>query len=128
MIKLKTEFKKNGLPYQLIKRNKTVVLYGVGGNYTDKILHYEVCEIRFNEAHAMHGKDFDASESIPSNEQFGKEHSRAIVDLKTANAYFDSLTKYLTMDTKDKKTFVFYPINPILDAPILKKTKRCAVT
>jgi hypothetical protein len=32
----------NGLPYTLIKRNDKVALYGIGGEFTDKILHWEV--------------------------------------------------------------------------------------
>jgi hypothetical protein len=39
---LKTEFRMNGLPYTLLKRNDVVALYGLGGTYTDEILHWEV--------------------------------------------------------------------------------------
>ena len=45
MKKLKESFKLNGLPYTLLKRNEVVALYGIGGTYTDKILHYEVVEL-----------------------------------------------------------------------------------
>ena len=39
---LKTQFRLNGLPYTLLKRNDAVALYGIRGTYTDEILHYEV--------------------------------------------------------------------------------------
>ena len=42
MEKLKEKFSLNDLPYTLIKRNKKVALYGIGGEFTDKILHWEV--------------------------------------------------------------------------------------
>ena len=42
MKKLEESFKLNGLQYTLIKRNEYVALYGIGGEYTDKIYHYEV--------------------------------------------------------------------------------------
>jgi hypothetical protein len=40
---LKTHFRMNGLPYTLLKRNEVVELYGIGGTYTDKILHCKKC-------------------------------------------------------------------------------------
>jgi hypothetical protein len=36
---LEMQFRMNGLPYTLIKRNDKIALYGIGGEYTDKILH-----------------------------------------------------------------------------------------
>ena len=42
---LKTQFRMNGLPYTLLKRNEVVALYGIGGTYTDEILHWEVYKI-----------------------------------------------------------------------------------
>jgi hypothetical protein len=35
---LKMQFRMNGLPYSLIKRNDKVALYGIGGEFIDKIL------------------------------------------------------------------------------------------
>lgn len=92
MNKLKETFTKNGLPYKLIKRNDKVAMYGVGGTYTDKILHYEVCKIQFRKAGSIQGHSFHASESLPSNEQFGREGSRAILNYQEALTYFDILT------------------------------------
>ena len=39
---LNMQFRMNGLPYTLIKRNDKVVLYGIGKEFKDKILHWEV--------------------------------------------------------------------------------------
>ena len=39
---LETKFSLNDLPYTLLKRNDKVALYGIGGEFTDKILHWEV--------------------------------------------------------------------------------------
>jgi hypothetical protein len=39
---LKTKFRKNGLPYTLLKRNDKVELYGIGVDYSEKIRHWEV--------------------------------------------------------------------------------------
>ena len=35
----------NGLPYTLLKRNELVAIYGIGGTYTDQIIHWEVDKI-----------------------------------------------------------------------------------
>ncbi len=40
MNELKTSFRLNGLSYTLLKRNEVVALYGIGGTYTDEILHW----------------------------------------------------------------------------------------
>lgn len=39
------QFRINGLPYTLIKRNDKVALYRIGGTYTNEILHWEVSKI-----------------------------------------------------------------------------------
>lgn len=95
MKKLKESFKKNGLPYQLLKRNDVVALYGVGGTYTDKILHYEVCKIHFRKAGTFKDQLFRESEVLPSNEKFGKDGSLAILNYQEALTYFDQLTATL---------------------------------
>lgn len=86
---LKREFTKNGLPYTLLKRNDVVALYGVGGTYTNEILHYEVCELHFKDD--KFGRRF----ALPSNEQFGRDKSRAIVDKSEAIEYYDELTRVI---------------------------------
>ena len=92
MEQLKQSFNKNGLPYTLLKRNEVVALYGVGGTFTDRILHYEVCKIHYRSAGVFKGKSFPESEVLPSNEQFGRDGSMAIVDYQEALIYFDRLT------------------------------------
>ena len=100
MERLKTTFTKNGLPYTLIQRNDVVALYGVGGTYPTDILHYEVCRIQHLTEREMFSTLVPAHEALPSNEQFGKEGSRAIVKLDEARKYFDALTKRLNIANK----------------------------
>jgi hypothetical protein len=45
MKELEISFWLNGLQYTMIKRNKKVALYGIGGTFTDEILHWEVSKI-----------------------------------------------------------------------------------
>lgn len=97
MRQLQEQFRKNGLPYTLIKRNDVVALYGVGGTFTDKILHYEVCQIHQQHERVFKGVQFEAGEALPSNEQFGRDGSRAIVNREEALTYFDELTTTLKM-------------------------------
>src|SRR4030042_6989621 len=86
MKQLKNKFRLNGLPYTLLKRNEVVALYGIGGTYTDKILHYEVCKIY------IRNDKYGIRESIPSNERFGRDPSRSFNDIESALQYFDELT------------------------------------
>jgi hypothetical protein len=86
---LKTRFRMNGLPYTLLKRNEVVALYGIGGTYTDKILHWEVDKIYIR-------KDkYGEREAIATNEQFGRDRSRCFMDEKLALEYYDELTAKL---------------------------------
>jgi len=86
---LKTQFRLNGLPYTLLKRNEVVVLYGIGGTYTDKILHWEVDKIYIR-------KDkYGIREHIATNELFGRDRSRSYRDKKFALEYYDELTTKL---------------------------------
>lgn len=89
MNKIKNQVRKNSLLYQLIMRNELVALYGVGGTFTDKILHYEVCRIH------MRNDKYGFREALPSNEQFGREGSLAILNLDEALRYFEELTSSL---------------------------------
>lgn len=96
MEKLKSNFTKNGLPYHLINRNDHAALYGVGGIYFPDVYHYEVIRIIQVPDSEMFGRMVPAHEAIPSNQLFGSEGSRCIVDRNQADAYFDELTKKLT--------------------------------
>jgi hypothetical protein len=83
---LKTHFSMNGLPYTLLKRNEVVALYGIGGTYTDKILHFEVDVI-----YARQDK-YGIREHIAKNDDFGRDRSRCFVREVEALEYFDKLT------------------------------------
>ena len=63
---LKTQFRKNELPYTLLKRNEVVALYGIGGTYNDEILHYEVDIIY------IRMDNYGEREHIADNENFGR--------------------------------------------------------
>jgi hypothetical protein len=86
MKELKTSFRLNGLPYTLLKRNEFVALYGIGGTYTNKILHWEVCKIYIRK------DQYGEREAIPSNEKFGRDRSRCFYNEESALRYFDELT------------------------------------
>jgi hypothetical protein len=86
---LKEKVKMNGLPYILLKRNDKVALYGIGGEYTDKILHWEVSKIYIR-------KDiYGIREALPTNEKFGRDLSRCFMNEEKALEYFDTLTVVL---------------------------------
>jgi hypothetical protein len=89
---LKTQFRMNELPYTLLKRNEVVALYGIGGTYTDEILHYEVDIIYIR-------KDkFGEREAIADNENFGRDRSKCVMSKDLAKGYFDKLTTELRME------------------------------
>jgi hypothetical protein len=80
----------NGLPYTLIKRNDKVALYGIGGEFTDKILHWEVDIIYIR-------KDkYGEREHIAKNDDFGRDRSRCFMNEKLALVYYDKLTLKLS--------------------------------
>ena len=91
MKELKTSFRLNGLHYTLLKRNEVVALYGIGGTYTDKTLHWEVCKIY------IHKDQFGERGRIPTNEQFGRDLSRCFNDVEFALRYFNELTTRLKL-------------------------------
>ena len=86
MKELKTSFRLNGLPYTLLKRNEVVALYGIGGTYTDEILHWEICKIYIRK------DQFGKREAIATNEKFGRDLSRCLNNEDSALRYFDELT------------------------------------
>jgi hypothetical protein len=89
---LKTQFRMNELPYTLLKRNEVVALYGIGGTYTDKILHYEVDII-------YHRKDkYGEREHISKNDDSGRDRSRSYNRKDQAEEYFNELTARLMME------------------------------
>ena len=86
---LKTQFRLNDLPYTLLKRNEVVALYGIGGTYTDEILHWEVSKIYIR-------KDkYGEREHIAKNDDFGRDRSRCFNNKDSAYEYFEKLTSDL---------------------------------
>ena len=86
---MKTQFRLNGLPYTLLKRNEVAALYGIGGTYTDKILHWEVSKIYIR-------KDkYGEREHIAKNDDFGRDRSRCYAREDLALNYYDELTTEL---------------------------------
>jgi hypothetical protein len=92
MKQLKEYFILNGLPYTLLKRNAQVALYGIGGTFTDKILHYEVDIIYIRK------DQYGEREHIATNDEFGRDRSRCFNNEELANNYFEKLTKELTVE------------------------------
>ena len=84
---LKESFKLNGLQYTLLKRNELVALFGIGGTYTDEPKHYEVDKIY------IRNDQYGIRESLPGNEQFGRDLSRCFNSHESALRYFDELTR-----------------------------------
>jgi hypothetical protein len=94
MKQLKEYFMLNGLPYTLLKRNDVVALYGIGGTFTDKILHYEVDIIYVRK------DQYGEREHIANNENFGVDRSRCFNNKIKALEYFDKLTAELLTERK----------------------------
>src|SRR5665648_443023 len=88
---LKTQSRLNGLPYTLLKRNDKIALYGIGGEFTDKILHWEVDIIYIRK-----GK-YGEREHIAKNNDFGRDRSRCFNNKDQALAYFDELTNAINL-------------------------------
>lgn len=89
---LKTQFRMNGLSYTLLKRNEVLALYGIGGTYTDEILHYEV-DIIYTR------KDkYGEREAIAKNDDFGRDRSRCFNSKDQADKYYEELTAELMME------------------------------
>jgi hypothetical protein len=66
-----------------------VSLYGIGGTYTDEILHWEVDTIYIR-------KDkYGEREHIARNDDFGRDRSRCFNSQDQADEYFDELTAVL---------------------------------
>jgi len=86
MKELKTSFRLNGLPYTLLKRNEVVALYGIGGTYTDEILHWEICKIYIRK------DQFGKREAIATNEKFGRDLSRCLNNEKWAYMHIKILS------------------------------------
>jgi hypothetical protein len=90
---LKTQFRKNGLDYTLLKRTDKVALSQLG--HLPDPDGYEVCRIYIMRPHKAFGIDFEESEIITSNDQFITDGSGAFKHLDNALKHFDKLSNKL---------------------------------
>jgi len=86
---LKDSFRLNNLPYTLLKRNEVVALYGIGGEFTDEIIHWEVDIIY------IRNDQYGEREHIATNDTFGRDRSRCFNNKEKALNYYDELTTEL---------------------------------
>jgi hypothetical protein len=78
----------------LIKRDEYVTLYGIGGEYTDKVISYEVDIIY------IRNDQYGKRESIATNGVFGRDRSRCFNNEQKALEYYDDLTVDLRRERK----------------------------
>jgi hypothetical protein len=90
---LKTQFRKNGLDYTLLKRTDKIALFQLG--YLPDPDGYEVCKIYIMRPHKAFGINFEESEVISTNDQFLSDGSGAFRSLDNALKHFDKLSAYL---------------------------------
>ena len=90
---LKTEFRKNGLDYTLLKRTDKIALFQLGPETAPD--GFEVCRIYIMRPHKAFGVDFEESEIISTNDQFLSDGSGAFRNLDNALKHFDKLSANL---------------------------------
>lgn len=91
---LKTQFRKNGLDYTLLKRTDKIALFQLGPSIDPD--GYEVCRIYIMRPHKAFGVDFEESEIISSNDQFITDGSGSFRCLENALKHYDKLSlKYV---------------------------------
>jgi hypothetical protein len=86
---LKTEFRKNGLDYTLLKRTDKIALFQLGPSSDPD--GYEVCRIYIMRPHKAFGVYFEESEVITSNDQFYADGSGSFRSLDNALKHYDKL-------------------------------------
>jgi len=89
MKELVQSFRLNGLQYTLMKRDEYVALYGLSGEYTDKVISYEVDIINIRK------DQFGEREHIAANSDFGKDRSRCYNNEQKALEYYDGIKTIL---------------------------------
>src|SRR5665647_92058 len=87
---LKTEFRKNGLDYTLLKRTDKIALFQLG--HLPEPDGYEVCRIYIMRPHKAFGVVFEESEVISTNDQFFADGSGAFRSLENALKHYDKLS------------------------------------
>lgn len=73
MKRLPDTYTKGDYVYQCISRDEDIAIYSQNDKVTGKLYAYEVFIIQKNEAGFRFGKDFEATESVPNSERWGKE-------------------------------------------------------
>ena len=97
---LKTEFRKNGLDYTLLKRTDKIALFQLG--HLPDPDGYEVCRIYIMRPHKAFGVDFEESEIITSNDQFLTDGSGSFRNLDNALRHFDKFSnRFVRQDYVD---------------------------
>ena len=90
MKKIQKHFRKNRLDYTLLKRNDKVALFLLGpAEYPDG---FEVCRIYRMKSHKSFGVEFEETEKISTNDQFGRDGSGSFRDINNALKHYDKLT------------------------------------
>lgn len=87
MKKLREKFRRDRLLYSQIDKNDFVGLYSVGGHFSDKTTHYEVCKIY------IRNDIYGEREALPTDALFGEDLSRCFPDMETAQKYFVEMTQ-----------------------------------
>jgi hypothetical protein len=87
---LKTQFRKNGIDYTLLKRTDKIALFKLGPSSDPD--GYEVCRIYIMRPHKAFGIDFEESEIITSNDQFLTDGSGSFRNLDNAQKHYDKLS------------------------------------
>lgn len=92
--KLPVTFRKNGFTYVMKTRSQSVALYEQFMSLDT--VGYEVCIIKVHPAEVIKGRSYPVRESLPSDEEFGMEGSKAFLPGQFDNAleYFDRLKLY----------------------------------
>lgn len=69
---LELQFKKNGYDHRQIFRQDDIAIYETATPESGRVIGYEVFIIQKNKSRVIAGRQIDANESTPSNEQWGK--------------------------------------------------------
>lgn len=97
MKRLEKSFGKNGLKYQMIERSDNVAIWKL--TFSNVIVGYEVSRINVTPETIINGNIITERETIPSNEAFGTEGSKAFFpdDFDRALGYYNVLTESLKL-------------------------------
>jgi hypothetical protein len=106
---LKTHFRKNDLYYTLINRNDKVALYETKQEEDSDLCHYEVARIYVRPAHTAVGVDFEETEVLTSNDDFGYDGSGAFIKRDNAMEYFLKLSDKLYRMPKQPTPLISEP-------------------